>query len=255
MTATLHVGASAIVHEAGDWGRTNETLPVPPVCAKTMISREITAAAPDTAAVQVDVKPTAPGVQETETEVTPCVTAKLAVPELAALPESPGYDAWIVTEPGVVPRTDIEQLVPEMVHVAGEGSATAPAPVAEKAIFSPEIVPEAPDTVAVHCAIAFTAMETWEQDTEVVVPDAGEYWKAVTAVEVPPAPPRVMFTVYFPTVQHGLPPPQDIGPPAWAGVRTGAANTPTANTAITKSAAIRKALLKKAFFRLLTKSR
>jgi hypothetical protein len=184
MTATLHVGASAIVQEAGDWGRTNETLPVPPVCTKVMTSRAITAAAPDTAATQVDVTPTAPGVQETETEVTPCVTARLSVPELAELLESPGYDAWIVTEPGVVPRTDTEQLVPEMVHVAGEGSTTAPAPVAEKAIFSPEIVPEVPDTAAVHCAIAFTAMDGVEQDTAVVVPvpDPGEYWKGVTAV-------------------------------------------------------------------------
>jgi hypothetical protein len=168
MTATLHVGAPAIVQEAGDWGRTNETLPVPPVCAKVISSREIEPAAPATVAMQVDVTPTVLGVQETETEVTPCVTARVAVPELAALLESPGYDAWIVTEPGVVPRTDTKQLVPETVHVAG--SATAPAPVAEKAIFSPEIVPEAPDTVAVHCAIAFTAMEGVEQDTEVVVP-------------------------------------------------------------------------------------
>jgi hypothetical protein len=168
MTATLHLGAPAIAQEAGDCGRTNEMLPVPPVCAKVILSRKIEAVAPATMAMQVDVTPTVPGVQESETEVTACVTARLAMPELAALLESPGYDAWIVTEPGVMPRTDAEQLVPEMVHVAG--SATDAAPVAEKAIFSPEIVPEAPETVAVHCAIAVTAMDGVEQDTEVVVP-------------------------------------------------------------------------------------
>jgi hypothetical protein len=180
MTATLHVGASAIMQEAGDWGRTNEMLPVPPVCTKVIISRAITAADPDTVATQVEITSTTPGEQETETEVAPCVTARVAVPELAALLESPGYDAWIVTEPGVSPRTDTEQPVPEMEHAGGEGIATVPAPVAEKVIVSPEIVPEVPDTVAVHCAIAFTAMDGVEQDTEVVVPDPGAYWKVVT---------------------------------------------------------------------------
>jgi len=51
--------------------------------------------APETLAVHEKVLP--PGLQETEVVVEAWLTVRLAVPELAALFESPGYDAWMVT--------------------------------------------------------------------------------------------------------------------------------------------------------------
>jgi len=57
----------------------------------------------------------------------------------------------MVTGPEELPVTEIWQLVPERVQVAGDGSVTLPVPpVWENVIFSPEIVPAAPDTLAVQ---------------------------------------------------------------------------------------------------------
>jgi len=76
----------------------------------------------------------------------------------------------MVTGPGVPPVTVILQLVPESVQVAGDGSVTAPAPpVCEKLIVSPEIVPAAPDTLAVQDEVAPAAREAGLQETDVVV--------------------------------------------------------------------------------------
>ena len=75
-------------------GEGSVTLPAP-VWEKVTVSPEIVPDAPDTVAVQLEVTPTVAGVHETETLVVAAVlvTVTLAVPELAVLLASPGYDA------------------------------------------------------------------------------------------------------------------------------------------------------------------
>jgi hypothetical protein len=130
----------------------------------------------------------------------------------------------MVTGPGVPPVTVILQLVPESVQVAGDGSVTfpevggmmPPAAAWEKVIVSPEIVPEAPDTLAVHWDVAPAAKEAGLHETEVVVvvgAEDGEYMKVVVCVAVKPPPPHVALMTYCPAIQQGLPP-HKMGPPA-----------------------------------------
>jgi len=137
-------------------------------------------------------------------------TVTLAVPELAALFASPGYDACMVTGPGVTSLAKTEQLVPEMAQVAGDGKFTAPVPpVWENAIVSPEIVPEAPDTVAVHRVSGYTTTMAGVHETEVVVVvdvPIGEYWNVVVCDAEPLLPPHVAFTKYVPAIQVAVPP-------------------------------------------------
>jgi hypothetical protein len=69
-----------------------ETLPVPPNCDKVIVSPAMEPLSPVTVAVQEAEESTSTddGRQETEVEVTASVTVNPKVPELAALPESPG---------------------------------------------------------------------------------------------------------------------------------------------------------------------
>src|SRR5580693_7577142 len=122
-----------------------------------MISPFIVPAAPVTVAVQVVMPGTSTvvGLHATEVLVAALVTVTLAVPELAALLVSPGYDAWMVAGPAVAPVTETEQLVPESVQVAGDGSVTLPAPpVWEKVTVSPVSELDAPDMVAAQDEVA-----------------------------------------------------------------------------------------------------
>jgi hypothetical protein len=177
-----------------------------------MISPLILPAAPVTVAVQVKM----PGIsmveeaQETEVLVAALVTVTLAVPELAASFASPGYEAWMVAEPGVAPVAVTEQLVPESVQLAGEGSVTLPVPaVWEKVTVSPAREFAAPDTVAVQDEVAPAAMEASVHETEVVVVvgvAVGEYWNVVVCVAEPLLLPHTAFTVYSPEIQLAVPP-------------------------------------------------
>ena len=109
----------------------------------------------------------------------------------------------------MLPVAEMEQLVPEITQVAGDAGVTTPVPaVWEKAIFSPEIVPEAPDTVAVQSVLEPTATEAGAQETVVVVVDArdGAYWKVVVIIATLPPPDQVAFTLYAPVIQFGVPP-------------------------------------------------
>jgi hypothetical protein len=126
-------------------GDGNVTLPfVPPVWEKLTASPEIVPFPPETLAVQDHERPISNwfrppavgGVQEREVVVAPWLTITLAVPELAALFESPGYDDRIVTEPAKPPVTVIWQIVPESAHVAGDGSVTVPPLPSGKVIVS-----------------------------------------------------------------------------------------------------------------------
>lgn len=139
-------------------------------------------------------------------------TVALAVPELAVLFASPGYDAWMVTGPGVTSLAKTEQLVPERTQVAGDGKFTAPVPPAwEKAIVSPEIVSEAPDTVAVHRVSGYATTVAGVHETDVVVVVGvdvaiGEYWNTVVCDVEPLLLPHVAFTKYLPAIQVAVPP-------------------------------------------------
>jgi hypothetical protein len=177
-----------------------------------MISPLILPAAPVTVAVQVKM----PGIsmveeaQETEVLVAALVTVTLAVPELAASFASPGYDAWVVAEPGVAPVAVTEQLVPESMQLAGDGSVTLPVPaVWEKVTVSPAREFAAPDTVAVQDEVAPAATEAGVHETEVVVVvevAVGEYWNVVVCVAEPLLLPHTAFTVYSPEIQLAVPP-------------------------------------------------
>ena len=64
----------------------------------------------------------------------------------------------------------IEQLVPESAQVAGDGKVTAPAPpVCENFTVSAEIVPAAPETVAVQDEVEPAGKEAGVHETAVVV--------------------------------------------------------------------------------------
>jgi len=204
-------------------GVASVTPPVPPVWEKLAFSPETAPAQPETLTVQDEERPTsnwfAPsalgGVQETEVVVVAWVTVTLAVPELAALAASPGYDAWMVTGPGEPPVTVTEQLFPDSAHVAGEENETLPdPPVWENATVSPSlVVPAPPDTLAVHWEVAPTAKEAGAHETEVLAGELGKYWKVVVPIAVAPYPAHVAFTRYVPAIQQGLPP-QEMPPPA-----------------------------------------
>src|SRR5579863_1687822 len=114
----------------------------------------------------------------------------------------------MVAAPGVTPVAVTEQLVPESAHVAGDGRLTIPAPpVREKVTVSPEMVPVAPDTVAVQDEVTPAAKEAGTHETAVVVVVAlGEYWNAVVCAAQPLLPPHDAFTVYFPEIQLAVPP-------------------------------------------------
>jgi hypothetical protein len=198
----LHVGGEVML-----------TLPVSPDGWENVtVSPFIVPAAPVTVAVHVE-KPgmlTEEGAQETEVLVAALVTVTLAVPELAASLASPGYDAWMVTGPGMAPVAVTEQLVPERVQVAGDGSVTLPVPaVWEKVTDSPERLTVAPDTVAVQDEVAPAVKDAGVQETEVVVVAAvavGEYWNVVVCVAEPLLLPHTAFTVYPPEIQLTVPP-------------------------------------------------
>ena len=97
---------------------------------------------------------------------------RLPVPELGALPESPGYEARTVGFPTLAPLTVTEQLVPERLQIFPEGNVTAPVPADWlQLIVSPEIVPDAPVTVAVQELDKPTLIVEGEQLTVVVVAD------------------------------------------------------------------------------------
>jgi hypothetical protein len=103
-----------------------------------------------------------------------CLTVRLAVPELAALLLSPGYDAWTVTEPVVAPVTVTEQaIVPEVgrVQVVAEKVTVPVPPVCDHLIVSPEIEPVYPDMVAVQVEVPPTGNDAIVQETVVVVAD------------------------------------------------------------------------------------
>jgi hypothetical protein len=129
----------------------NETAPVP-ACVHVIVSPVTVPANPLRVAVHV--------VPEHTTAVAVIdLTVIEAVPVSARLLASPGYDAWIVTVPLVAPVTLMEQLVPEIVQVAGVGKVTLPVPpVCEKVMVSPLIVPLAPLTVAVQLEALPTEM-------------------------------------------------------------------------------------------------
>jgi hypothetical protein len=167
-----------------------------------MVSPVIVPVAPFTVAVHVEVPPTSTrnGVQLTEVVVV-ASTVKLALPELAALLASPGYDAWMITGPDEPPVTVTEQPFPDSVQIAGEGNEMLPAPpvgdtviVWKKVIVSPEIDVAAPDTVAVHWEVASTMKEAGAHETKVVVGEEGEYTNVVVDIADSPCPPHVAFT-------------------------------------------------------------
>jgi hypothetical protein len=82
-------------------------------------------------------------VHDTEVVVVALVTVMLAVPELAALFESPGYDAIIVAVPAVAPVTVKKHVPDEILHVGGEGRVALPLPPlwTEKVTVSPPTLP------------------------------------------------------------------------------------------------------------------
>jgi hypothetical protein len=102
----------------------------------------------------------------------------------------------MVAEPGVAPVAVTEQLVPESMQVAGDGSPTLPVPaVWEKVTASPARESAAPDTVAVQDEVAPATMEAGVHETEVVVVmgvAVGEYWNVVEPLLLP----HVAFTTY-----------------------------------------------------------
>jgi len=178
VTSIWQLARRPTVESAHVAGVGSVTLPFPPIWEIVTVSLEIAPAQPDTLAVQYDERPTsnciAPsalgGVHETEVVVVAWVTDTLAVPELAALIASPGYDAWMVAGPGESPVTIKEQLFPDSAQVAGEGNETLPdPPVWEKANFSPSMEgPPPPDTLAVHWEVPPTTKEAGAQKTEVL---------------------------------------------------------------------------------------
>jgi len=113
-------------------------------------------------------------VHDTEVAVEALVTVTLAVPELAALFESPGYDAIIVALPAVAPVTVKKHVPDEIKHVGVEGRVTLPLPPlwTEKVIASPSTLPLVPVTVAVHVEPAPIAIGD-AHDTVVVVVASG----------------------------------------------------------------------------------
>jgi len=187
------------------------TLPVP-FWEKVTVSPGVMLAPPSTVALQLEVTPTEEAVHASKMSVAIRGTVTLAVPELAVLFASPGYDAWMVTGPGVTSFAKTEQLVPERTQVAGDRKLTAPVPpVWEKAIVSPEIVPEAPDTVAVHRVSGYTTSKAGVHETEVVVGvgvvvAVGEYWNVVVCDAEPLLLPQVALTRYLPAIQVAVPP-------------------------------------------------
>jgi hypothetical protein len=114
----------------------------------------------------------------------------------------------MVAAPGVAPVAVTEQLVPESAHVAEDDSLTLPVPpVWEKVTVSPEMVPVAPDTVAVQDEVAPAAREAGVHETAVVVVVAlGEYWNVVFCAAEPPLPPHAASTAYSPETQLTVPP-------------------------------------------------
>lgn len=160
-------------------GEGKKTLPFPPACEKVTSSPEIVPVAPETVAVQGDERPTSKpltpeGPHETEVVGLAWVTVTLALPELAALSASPGYDAWIVTIPGEPPLTGMEQSFPERVQVAGDGNETLPVPPDwENSTVSPSVVPTPPDTATLHVELASVIKERGAHETEVLTSDRG----------------------------------------------------------------------------------
>jgi len=110
----------------------------------------------------------------------------------------------------------MEQPFPDSVQVAAPGTETLPVPpVWVKVTVSPSIVvPAPPETLAVHLEVAPIANEAGAHETEVLAAGKGRYANVVVAVADPPGPPHVAFTWYIPAIQQGLPPPQEMVPPA-----------------------------------------
>jgi hypothetical protein len=116
----------------------------------------------------------------------------------------------MVAGPAIAPVAVTEQLVPESVQVAGDGSVTLPAPaVWEKVTVSPVRELAAPDTVAVQDEVAPAAKEAGAHETDVVVVivvAVGEYWNVVVWFAEPVLLPHTAFTVYSPETQLAVPP-------------------------------------------------
>ncbi|MDA4115057.1 MAG: hypothetical protein OK442_00710 [Thaumarchaeota archaeon] len=108
----------------------------------------------------------------------------------------------------MAPVAVTEQLVPESVQVAGDGSVTLPVPaVWEKVTVSPVMMLVAPDTEAVQDDETPTPMDAGVHETEVVVVVAtGEYSNVVVWFAEPLLLPQTAFTVYTPEIQSAVPP-------------------------------------------------
>jgi hypothetical protein len=186
------------VHEGG-FG--NVTLPVLPDLREKATAVPVTVpVVPVTLTVHVEV-PVAEiviGAQVTLVIVEVRIV-RVPVPELAALPESPGYEAFRVTEPAVMPVTVVEHMPPATsAQVAGDGSVTPPVPPdwRAKVIVSPVTVPAKTATVAVQEEVAEIAIGDVHVTVVVVVLGAaGAYMKYVDLVAVLLYPPQVALTL------------------------------------------------------------
>jgi hypothetical protein len=109
------------------------------------------------------------GPEQVTVVVVACLTERAKVPELAALFESPGYEAFIVTVPPVAPVAVIVQVPPTEREQVAELRVTVPVPDCDQVIVSPVTEPANPATVAVHVEAAPITIGDGEHETVVVV--------------------------------------------------------------------------------------